>query len=252
MINGRGDESWCLSPLCPIERDTPHPPPPAPPQQPPTEPWPPLHGYTPNALPARNSSLDPLVRYAWEPSINTSVLQTMLIRPARIIAAEPPTAFEGLATVLTASPNLTIKPGGTLCLDFGLETAAWIEFQSPDLDNAAEGAAAASSVSIGMGEYNAPDKTKTSPVRMAVSTGNGNNTFVSCYEACGSTENYEGVRFVWVMLAGLSLSLSLSLSRARSRSFYLSVCLTFYLSIYLSMYTEMVIWSCWQLTPPAP
>eukprot|EP01044_Picomonas_judraskeda_P010718 COSAG03_NODE_1401_length_4156_cov_765.744209_6_plen_239_part_01 len=201
-IDGRGDESWCLAPLCPIGGSAPRPPPPPPPpQQPPTEPWPPLHGYTADALPARNSSLDPLVRYTWEPSVNTSVLQTMLMQPARVVAAEPPTAFEGLATVLTASPKVTIKPGGTLCLDFGLETAAWIEFQSPDLDSAADGAPAASSVSIGMGEFNAPDKTKASPVRMASGSGDGSNTFVSCYEACGSTENYEGVRFVWVMLA---------------------------------------------------
>ncbi len=195
VIEGGRAESWCLSPLCPIA-DGPRPPPgPPPPQSPPTEPWPALHGYTADALPARNSSLDPLVRYAWNSSVDPSVMQTFLMHPARIVGAEPAAAFEGLDTILTATPNVTVKPGGTLCLDFGLETAGWIEFQSPDLGQA--GAAAVRSVTVGMGEYDEPDKLKSGPVQMADSV----DTFVTCYEACGSAENYEGVRFVWIMLA---------------------------------------------------
>jgi hypothetical protein len=194
-LGGRA-ESWCLSPLCPIGgAPRPGPPPPPPPQPPPTEPWPPLHGYDPEALPARSASLDPLVRYSWNRSVDPSIMQTYLVRPAKIVAAEPPAAFEALDTVLTTSPNVTLKPGGTLCLDFGLETAGWIELQSPDLGQ--PGAAALKSITVGMGEFNAPDKIKASPVQMAGSA----DTFVTCYEACGSTDNYEGVRFVWIMLA---------------------------------------------------
>ena len=38
------------------------------------------------------------------------------------------------------------------------------------------------------------DKTKAGPVAMSHSS----TTFLTCYEACGSPDNYEGVRFVWI------------------------------------------------------
>jgi len=85
-------------------------------------------------------------------------------------------------------------------LDFGLETAAWVEFQSPDLGQA--GHAARGDVSVGMGEYDAADKTQSKPQLMADTI----DTYVTCYEECSAatkgtaTGNYEGVRFVWLSL----------------------------------------------------
>ena len=38
------------------------------------------------------------------------------------------------------------------------------------------------------------DKTKAGPVAMSHSS----TSFLTCYEACGSPDNYEGVRFVWI------------------------------------------------------
>ena len=39
------------------------------------------------------------------------------------------------------------------------------------------------------------DKTKAGPVAMSRRS---STTFLTCYEACGSADNYEGVRFVWI------------------------------------------------------
>ena len=151
-IHASGDDSWCLSPLCPIvAQPAPVPPPPA---QAPSEPWAPLHGFDATALPAVPASIDPLVRYSWDPSVDRTKMQTYLNKPKAIVAAEPTSALTNLPSILGASPHVTLHPGATICLDFGLETAGWIEFGSPDLGSA--GHAAAKDVSVSMGEYNSP------------------------------------------------------------------------------------------------
>ena len=47
--------------------------------------------------------------------------------------ADPPSAFQGLDSLGSATPSVTLVGKGSLRLDFGVEHAAWFEFQSPDL-----------------------------------------------------------------------------------------------------------------------
>ena len=159
------------------------------------EPWPPLTGV-PSGAP-QPSSPDPLVSYVWPASTDAlSPLEYFLV-PATACGPAAGTAAASFANASSAvgslTPAITVAGNGTMLIDFGVELAAWVEFDSPDLT-----AADAGSVSLGISEYTAVDWVggfkKGAPKAYC---GGGSCTFR--LETNG--ELYEGVRYAFLTLA---------------------------------------------------
>ncbi len=148
-----------------------------------TEPFPEIHGANPQGAPAVPASPDPLVSYTWAASENITELQRFEVAIPDAWVASPPSAFQGLETLSTGSPNVTVVGAGTLQLDFGREHAAWIELESPDLQ------LQAGSVTAGISEYNQPWPGKTQ--RLAAYAD-------GVYRLETNGQLYEGVRYAWV------------------------------------------------------
>ena len=123
-------------------------------------------------------SPDPTINYRWNSIKNEDDLQIYVLRP-KVATPTPAQSFANLASLTSSSPNVEVKGAGSIRLDFGVESGAWIEFDSPDL---------AGEVEMSISEYNEPgiDKTRK-PERIG-------NT----YRLKLNDELYEGVRFAWV------------------------------------------------------
>ena len=110
------------------------------------EPYPALHGGSFSG-PKVKLSPDPLVSYRWRHPRAGSGLQTYVLRPVAI-RTQTPQSFSGLKSVTGSHCYITVKGTGSFCVDFGTESAAWIEFDSPDFSGG--------KVEMGVSEYNAP------------------------------------------------------------------------------------------------
>ncbi len=123
-------------------------------------------------------SPDPLVAYRWENPKAADDLQIYVLRPKAVVAT-PRANFAGTASLLGNTPNLEVKAEGVIRLDFGVECAAWIEFDSPDCPG---------DVEMSISEYNEPGVNKTiAPQKIG-------NT----YRLKLNDELYDGVRFAWI------------------------------------------------------
>ncbi|HEV2455151.1 MAG TPA: hypothetical protein VGY98_12880, partial [Verrucomicrobiae bacterium] len=145
-------------------------------------PYQPLHGgeFTGPAVPL---SPDPLVRYRWQDTSSTNDLQYYLMRPMKVFTAEPG-AFAGLKSASKNRCNITVRGTGDLRFDFGVESAAWLEFDSPDLPENAQ-------LEMGVSEFNAPAYEHC----IAAPTHIGGQTY--CLKLKGKFD-YNGVRFGWI------------------------------------------------------
>ena len=123
-------------------------------------------------------SPDPTVNYRWNSPKTADELQIYVLRP-KAVAATPPSSFRNSDSMTGASPGVEVKDSGTIRLDFGVESGAWIEFDSPDL---------AGDVEMSISEYNEPGVDKT---RKPEKIGN-------TYRLKLNDELYEGVRFAWI------------------------------------------------------
>ena len=123
-------------------------------------------------------SPDPLVAYRWNNPQTTDALEIYLLPPKKV-SSDQSDAFENLQSLTGDTPSVTIKGPGVIMLDFGLESASWVEFDSPDCPG---------DVEMSISEYNepAPKKSKA-PVK------HGNT-----YRLELNKELYEGVRFAWI------------------------------------------------------
>ena len=141
------------------------------------EPYQPLHdgAFVGPEIP---DSPDPLVRYHWNDPKPADEFQSYFLKPVAALA-EPSDAFENAASAVTGNTRITVKAAGSIRLDFGVESPAWVEFDSPDCPG---------DVEMGISEYNepAPNKSKA-PVQ------HGNT-----YRLELNRELYEGVRFAWI------------------------------------------------------
>ena len=123
-------------------------------------------------------SPDPTINYRWNTIKNEDDLQIYVLRP-KVAVSSPPQSFGNIASMTSSSPNVEVKGTGSIRLDFGVESGAWIEFDSPDL---------AGDVEMSISEYNQPGVDKTrKPERIG-------NT----YRLKLNEELYEGVRFGWI------------------------------------------------------
>jgi len=128
--------------------------------------------------PAVPESPDPLVAYRWPDPKASDGLEIFLLRP-KSASAEPASSFGGLESLTDGGPGVTVTGTGDIRLDFGVEAAAWLEFDSPDCPGGIE---------MSLSEYNEPGFEKTrAPVRHG-----------STYRLELNRELYEGVRFGWI------------------------------------------------------
>ena len=142
------------------------------------EPYPILNGGAFAAPRAVKESPDPLVAYQWKDPQAGDGLQIYFLKPVAAVS-DPPDAFDNLASATAGSSAITVKGAGAIRLDFGVESGAWVEFDSPDCPG---------DVEMGISEYNepAPNKTKA-PVK-----------YGTTYRLELNKELYEGVRFAWI------------------------------------------------------
>ena len=127
-------------------------------------------------------SPDPMHTYRWPSPQASDDLQTYALKPVAVSATAP---CSGLESLITDTAHVTIKGKGRILLDFGVESAAWLEIESPDL---------CGDVEFGISEYNeyailnGRHIKKSKPVKV------GPNT----YRLQLNKALYEGVRFGFV------------------------------------------------------
>ena len=148
-----------------------------------------LHGgeFTGASIP---ESPDPLAGYRWKEARASDELQIYVLRPVAV-SATPAHSFGDVKAATCGKGAILVNGKGSLRFDFGVESAAWLEFDSPDLSG---------SVEMSISEYNepaivnagaqTPAKTKT-PVKHG-----------GTYRLELNKELYEGVRFGWVHVRG--------------------------------------------------
>jgi alpha-L-rhamnosidase len=143
-------------------------------------PYQPLHdgAFSGPAVPL---SPDPLVRYVWRDPRSTDDLQYYLLRPVKALTDEPG-SFKGLKSASGHRCNITVRGTGSLQFDFGVESAAWLEFDSPDMPGGVE---------MGVSEFTAPAWEHC----IAAPTHVGGHTY--CLKLKGKFD-YNGVRFGWI------------------------------------------------------
>ena len=131
-------------------------------------------------------SPDPLVQYRWKEPRASDGLQVYVLRPTALQPA-PTESFEGMATEASIPCTILVRGPGSLRFDFGVESAAWLEFDSPDLAGAVE---------MSISEYNEPAVVNVgaqNPVKTLRPVRHGNT-----YRLELNKELYEGLRFGWI------------------------------------------------------
>ena len=125
-------------------------------------------------------SPDPLVSYRWPNPQANDALEIYLIKP-KTVSADIAASFDNLPSLTGDSPNVTVKGIGSIRMDFGMENAAWLEFDSPDL---------VGNVEMSISEYNQPNvylKKTLTPKK-----------YGNTYRLELNNDLYEGVRFGWI------------------------------------------------------
>jgi len=164
------------------------------------EPFQPLTGgaFTGSPVP---TSPDPLQTYVWDAPVNGSALQAFGVAATyvNLTAGTSPADWVGWETLARASAgHVAVSGGGGILLDFGVELAAWLEIDSPDL-----AAADLHLLTLGISEY---DEVLFNNVglkaRVPVAypqTGPGGEAFTTYRLELPHPDLYEGVRYGWVL-----------------------------------------------------
>ena len=152
------------------------------------EPYPPIHAGAFSG-PKVKLSPDPLVAYRWPRPRAASALQAYVLYPVAV-STPTPAAFSGLKSVTGRHCAVTVKGVGAIRVDFGVESAAWLEFDSPDLHGKVE---------MGVSEFDAPAheaglyRTIGTPQKIG-----------DTYRLKLNPQYYEGVRFGWIYVRNFS------------------------------------------------
>lgn len=152
-------------------------------------------GFT--GKPSANSP-DPLVSYQWTPQANVTALQIFDITPmtVQLTSGTSPAAYLYLPSLVSSSPAvLAIGPGGFV-VDFGVETAAWIEVDLAALPSESD----LSLLRLGLSEWFEPLQNKWREPKVYQ---NG-DTYTLRLET--NSELYEGVRYGYFNLSGVTSS----------------------------------------------
>ncbi len=129
-------------------------------------------------------SPDPLVAYRWPDVRASDGLEIYTLKPKTVSPMEKG-CFENLESLIGENAYVTVCGAGSFRFDFGVESAAWIEFDSPDCPGEVE---------MSISEYNQPGIHKTGvPVK-----------YGNTYRLELNDELYDGVRFGWITVKGFS------------------------------------------------
>jgi alpha-L-rhamnosidase len=134
-------------------------------------------------------SPDPLVGYRWKDPKGTDDLQVFTLRP-QIVATDTPRSFGDVDSLCTNKPLVSVSGPGSIRADFGVESAAWLEFDSPDLGDSG------SAVEMSISEYNQPGVVNPGAahaVKTLVPIRHG-----TTYRLELNRLLFEGVRFGWI------------------------------------------------------
>ena len=162
------------------------------------EPYLPLNGgsFSGNPIPFHP---DPLATYVWSSTVNASILQYYTMYPVTV-SLTPDThdgAIDNIDSLLTPnSTNVLVSGPGGIQIDFGVEGACWLEFESSSLLPVDLPA-----VTLSIGETNEYCITNLGPkVGVPVSYNLGNGVMMYRLEIPHTpvTDLYEGVRFAWI------------------------------------------------------
>jgi alpha-L-rhamnosidase len=149
------------------------------------EPYPLLHGGDFTGPPVPESP-DPLVRYRWNNPQASDGLQIYVLSPVASFT-DTPASFGNAKSVPDQQDSIRVKGIGSIRFDFGVESAAWLEFDSPDLIGRVE---------MSISEYDEPAVENTGP-RHRIKTCPPQR-YGNTYRLELNPELYEGVRFGWV------------------------------------------------------
>ena len=158
----------------------------------PIDPYPYLHGGNFSGPPLQYTN-DPLASYVWAPSfVANGSLQVFYALPSavQLMPGTPQSAFAGYASLTAPNPSVTVNGAGALRLDFDVELAAWIEFDSPDLTSPA-------GVTLAVSEYNEYEITNLGDKR-AVPTRHARDANITTWRLEVSPGLFEGVAFAWL------------------------------------------------------
>ena len=149
------------------------------------EPYPALHDGD-FSKPVVPESPDPLAAFRWRDPQATDGLQTYLLGPVAV-STDQPDSFNKLSSATNGLCQVTVRGLGSIRFDFGVESAAWLEFDSPDFSGA---------VKMSISEYNEPAIVNVgaqTPVKTKEPIKHGQT-----YRLELNTSLYEGVRFGWI------------------------------------------------------
>jgi hypothetical protein len=150
-----------------------------------SEPYPVLSGGVFSNL-IVSGSPDPLAHFRWANPQAGDGLQTYLLGPVAV-SADPPDSFRNLNSVTNEHCQMLVSGTGSIRFDFGVESAAWLEFDSPDFSG---------SVEMSISEYNEPaivNAGAQNPVKTKAPVKYGRTYRLELNESL-----YEGVRFGWI------------------------------------------------------
>ena len=135
-------------------------------------------------------SPDPFVNYRWDKVSHNDGFQIFTAYPISY-SANHAEHFSGLDTITAGKVNIKVSGTGSILLDFGVEYAAWLEIDSPDLSG---------HITLGISEYNKPafvNSGPKSPAKTAEPVRYGDT-----YRLELNDELYEGVRFGFINITG--------------------------------------------------
>ena len=131
-------------------------------------------------------SPDPLVNYRWSEISETDKLELYELYPVTV-ETKTPQSFQNIESFTKGNTKVTVVGEGDIMFDFGIESAAWLEFDSPDLSGEVE---------MSISEYNEPavlNLHSIHPVKTLKPKKYGNT-----YRLELNNELHEGVRFGWI------------------------------------------------------
>ena len=139
-----------------------------------------------------HQSPDPLVSFRWPDPKAGDDLELYLLKP-KSVSTDETTSFENLESLTGNSCHVTVKDKGSIRLDFGTESAAWLEFDSPDLTG---------NVEMSISEYNEPARASIMPDHLTKTL--PPKKYGNTYRLELNNELYEGVRFGWIHVRSFS------------------------------------------------
>lgn len=130
-------------------------------------------------------SPDPLVSYRWDETAATDGLQVYFLKPVCAVT-DSQGSFQNLESLTGDTASVAVSGTGSIRLDFGVVSAAWLEMESPDLSG---------DVEMSISEYNEPAVVNIGP-RNPVKTKKPEK-YGNVYRLELNDLLYEGVRFAW-------------------------------------------------------